>query len=71
MSHRAIPSQALAGRPYLGSWATKDRLHVHDLHATMLHLPGIHNLDLIHHFKRRPENPTINEGEAYTKITSG
>ena len=55
----------------LGLWATKDRLHVHDLHATVLHLRGIHNLDLIYHYKGRPENPTINEGEAYKEITTG
>lgn len=55
----------------LGLWATQDRLHVHDLHATILHLMGIHNLDLIYRYKGRPETPTINEGEAYKKITTG
>jgi len=53
-----------------GWHAAEDHVHVHDLHATVLHLLGIHNLDLIYHYKGRPENPTINEGEAYTKITS-
>jgi len=62
--------QVIGATDELGLWATEDRLHVHDLHATVLHLLGIHNLDLIYHYKGRPENPTINEGEAYTKITS-
>jgi hypothetical protein len=60
--------QVIGATDELGLWATKDRLHVHDLHATVLHLLGIHNLDLIYRYKGRPETPTINEGEAYTKI---
>ena len=60
--------QVIGATDELGLWATKDRLHVHDLHATILHLLGIHNLDLIYRYKGRPETPTINEGEAYTKI---
>ena len=55
----------------LGLRATEDRLHVHDLHATVLHLLGIRNLELIYRYKGRPETPTINEGEAYKKITTG
>jgi uncharacterized protein (DUF1501 family) len=63
--------QVIGATDELGLWATEDRLHVHDLHATVLHLLGIHNLDLIYRYKGRPETPTINEGVAYTKITSG
>ncbi len=63
--------QVIGATDELGLWATEDRLHVHDLHATALHLLGIHNLDLIYRYKGRPETPTINEGAAYTKITSG
>ena len=63
--------QVIGATDELGLWATEDRLHVHDLHATILHLLGIHNLDLIYHYKGRPENPTINEGSAFTKITIG
>ena len=48
----------------------QDRLHVHDLHATILHLLGIHNLDLVYRYKGRPETSTINE-EACEKITQG
>ena len=63
--------QVIGATDELGLWATQDRLHVHDLHATILHLMGIHNLDLIYRYKGRPETPTINEGEAYRKITTG
>ena len=63
--------QTIGATDELGLWATEDRLHVHDLHSTVLHLLGIHNLDLIYHYKGRPENPTINEGTAFTKIAKG
>ena len=61
--------QVIGATDELGLWAVQDRLHVHDLHATILHLLGIHNLDLVYRYKGRPETPTINEGEAYEKIT--
>jgi hypothetical protein len=61
--------QVIGATDDLGLYAVQDRLHVHDLHATILHLMGIGNLDLIYRYKGRPETPTINEGEAYTKIT--
>ena len=61
--------QVIGATDELGLWAVQDRLHVHDLHATILHLLGIENLDLVYSYKGRPETPTINEGEAYTKIT--
>ena len=55
----------------LGLRAVQDRLHVHDLHATILHLMGLDNMDLIFKYKGRPERPTLNEGEPYRKIVSG
>jgi uncharacterized protein (DUF1501 family) len=53
----------------VGLHAVEDRLHIHDLHATMLHLMGLHNMKLTYRHKGRPERPTLNEGEAYLKIT--
>jgi uncharacterized protein (DUF1501 family) len=53
----------------VGLHAVEDRLHVHDLHATFLHLLGIDNMKLVYRHKGRPERPTLNEGEAYRKIT--
>ena len=46
------------------------RLHVHDLHATILHLLGLDHTKLVYYHKGRPERATINEGDAYRKITS-
>ena len=60
--------QVIGSTDDLGLHAVEDRLHVHDLHATILHLLGINALDLNYRYKGRPENPTINEGHAYEAI---
>ncbi len=53
----------------LGLYAVKDRLHVHDLHATILHLLGVDHTELVYHHKGRPERIDQNEGHAFTRIT--
>jgi len=53
----------------LGLRATETRLHVHDLHATILHLMGIDHAKLTYFHKGRPERATVNEGEIYRRIT--
>jgi len=60
--------QTIGATDELGLRAVEDRLHVHDFHATILYLLGIENLKLTYRYKGRPENPTLNEGEAYRKI---
>jgi hypothetical protein len=52
----------------LGLHAVEDRLHVHDLHATILWLLGLDNMGLVYHHQGRPERPTLNEGEPFWKI---
>src|ERR1051325_120331 len=52
----------------LGLRAVKDRLHVHDLHATILWLMGLDHTKLIYRHQGRPERLTLNEGEPYRKI---
>jgi hypothetical protein len=51
-----------------GLHAVEDRLHVHDLHATILHLLGLDHMRLVFRAMGRPERPTINEGEVLQKI---
>jgi uncharacterized protein (DUF1501 family) len=51
-----------------GLHAVEDRLHVHDLHATILHLLGLDHMRLVFRAMGRPERPTINEGEVLRKI---
>jgi hypothetical protein len=60
--------QTFGATDELGLHAVEDRLHVHDLHATILHLLGIDHTSLVYRHKGRPERPTLNEGEALTKI---
>ena len=52
----------------LGLRAVEDKLHVHDLHATILHLMGIDHTRLVYTHKGRPERIDMNEGNPYTKI---
>ncbi len=61
--------QTIGSTDELGFHAVEDRLHVHDLHATMLYLMGIDHMALTYLHKGRPERPTQNEGDAYRKIT--
>ncbi|MCH2212743.1 MAG: DUF1501 domain-containing protein [Fuerstiella sp.] len=54
----------------VGLHAVEDRLHVHDLHATILHLMGIDHRELIYLHKGRPERIDENEGQAYEQIAA-
>jgi uncharacterized protein (DUF1501 family) len=60
--------QTIGSTDDLGFHAVEDRLHVHDLHATILHALGLDNMELIYRYKGRPERPTLNEGEAFRKL---
>jgi hypothetical protein len=62
--------QTIGSTDEVGLHAVEDRLHVHDLHATILWLLGLDNMGLIYKYKGRPERPTLNEGEAFRKIAS-
>jgi hypothetical protein len=62
--------QVIGETDELGLHATKDRLHVHDLHATILWLLGLDNMELVYKYKGRPERPTLNEGGPYKKIAA-
>jgi hypothetical protein len=60
--------QSIGATDDLGLYAVQDRLHVHDLHATMLYLLGVDHTKLIYHHQGRPERIDQNEGHAFTKI---
>jgi uncharacterized protein (DUF1501 family) len=60
--------QAIGATDEVGLRAIDTKLHVHDLHATILWLMGLDNMGLIYKYKGRPERPTINEGEPYKTI---
>jgi len=61
--------QTIGATDELGLYAVQDKLHVHDVHATILHLLGVDHTQLVYHHKGRPERIDLNEGHAYKKIT--
>ena len=60
--------QTIGATDELGLRAIENKLHVHDLHATILHLMGLDNMGLVYKYKGRPERPTLNEGEPFLAI---
>lgn len=64
-------AQTIGTTDELGLHAVEDRLHVHDFHATILHLLGLDHMALVFKYKGRPERPTLNEGTALTRVTTG
>src|ERR1700740_3002021 len=51
-----------------GFHITKDRVHVHDLHATLLHLLGFDHTKLTYHFQGRDFRLTDVEGEVVKQL---
>ncbi|WP_165251291.1 DUF1501 domain-containing protein [Paludisphaera soli] len=62
------PGITLGKTDEAGLHAIEDRLHVHDLHATILHCLGADHTRLIYRHQGRPERPTVNEGQVCTKL---
>ena len=60
--------QTLGATDELGLHAVSDRVHVHDLHASILHLLGLSNMELTYFHKGRPERPTVNEGSFFKAL---
>jgi hypothetical protein len=63
--------QCIGATDDVGLRAVQERMHVHDLHATILRLLGLDHMGLIFNYKGRPERPTLNEGEANPKVWGG
>jgi hypothetical protein len=63
--------QTIGSTDDLGLHAVEDRLHVRDLHATILFLMGLDHLRLTYYDKGRPERPTMNEGQACQRLVTG
>jgi hypothetical protein len=63
--------QTIGATDELGLYAVEDKMHVHDIHASILGLMGLDNMDLTYNHKGRPERPTINEGHFNRKLIGG
>jgi hypothetical protein len=57
------PGTVVGSTDEIGLRAVADPIHVHDLHATILHLMGLDHLRLTYPHNGREERPTINGGE--------
>jgi len=55
----------------LGLHAVEERIHVHDLHATLLWLMGLDHSSVVYRHQGRPERPTVNEGDVVRKVALG
>ena len=62
------PGQVLGATDELGFNATADPAHVHDLHATILHLLGIDHTKLTFRFQGRDFRLTDVHGKVFTKL---
>jgi uncharacterized protein (DUF1501 family) len=60
--------QTIGSTDDLGLRAVEDRLHVHDLHASILYLLGLDHWNLVYHHQGRPERATQNEGKVCHKL---
>ena len=63
--------QTIGATDELGLYAVEDKMHVHDIHASILSLMGLDNMRLTYNHKGRIERPTINEGHFQKRLISG
>lgn len=63
--------QTIGATDELGLYAVEDKMHVHDIHASILALMGLDHMRLTYDHKGRPERPTINEGRFNKKLVGG
>ena len=63
--------QVIGGTDELSLYAIEDRAHVHDVHASILHLMGLDRLELSYNYQGRLERPTVNEGKMISKLIEG
>ncbi len=63
--------QSIGATDELGLYAVEDKMHVHDIHASILSLMGLDNMRLTYNHKGRIERPTINEGQFQKRLIGG
>lgn len=60
--------QTIGSTDELGLYAVEDKLHVHDIHATILALLGLDHTEVVYMHKGRPERVDLNEGHVHRGI---
>jgi len=54
----------------IGMRATEHPVHVHDIHATILHMLGLNHLQLTYMHNGRAERPTVLAGQVIKEVFS-
>jgi hypothetical protein len=62
------PGMVFGATDEVGLYAIEDRAHLHDIHATILHLLGLNHEELTYTHNGREERLTITEGHVIEKI---
>ena len=63
--------QTVGATDELGLYAVEDKMHVHDIHSTIMTLLGLDHTKVVYMHKGRPERIDLNEGHAHEGIVSG
>ena len=66
-----VPGQTIGTTDEAGLYAIDDRVHVHDLHATILHAMGLDAMRLTFFHNGRLENPVMNTGSPVHQVFGG
>jgi Protein of unknown function (DUF1501) len=62
--------QIIGATDEIGLRAIEKRAHVHDIHATILHLLGLNHFSTLYEHNGRMERPTVNGGEVIKELIS-
>lgn len=62
--------QTIGATDELGLYAVEDKLHVHDIHSTIMGLLGLDHTEVVYMHKGRPERVDLNEGHVHRGIFS-
>lgn len=63
--------QTIGATDDLGLYAVEDKLHVHDIHATVMGMLGLDHTKVVYMHKGRPERVDLNEGHVHAGLVSG
>jgi hypothetical protein len=63
--------QTIGATDELGLFAVEDKMHVHDIHSTIMSLLGLDHTEVVYMHKGRPERVDLNEGHVNEKIFAG
>jgi hypothetical protein len=63
--------QTIGATDDLGLHAVEDKLHVHDIHATVMGMLGLDHTKVVYMHKGRPERVDLNEGHVHAGLVSG